>query len=480
MCVNKKKIFNRYANQWLYVNCGCCDACLQEKANLRATRIRNHAQSTGQIGVFVTLTYSNDFVPYIRKSEIEFGKDINVYRDYDVRRVNLKRTTCGFDTVLRKSANIDPIDTCSLAFHSENALKRYSLAPVSMRNLPSLRKADPDKVGIALYSDFQKFYKRLHINYERNYKRKLDTSFYACTEYGETYRRPHIHAVMFCKPEEFQQFRSCICSSWSYDDNVLDVQIARNCASYVASYVNCGSDFPRLLKEFFRPRCAYSRNFGLDSRAFTLEAILSKIKQGDLRYTCTRILDGILEPALLPIPYYVLHRYFPKCKGYSRLSPDETYRNLISDCFPLCERASELGISSAEIRQYATRLRNCYDRFRSFHLSRGSDATIFDYAIAHDAAWRAYYSTLIKQSHKDAGLFPYGNDYEFYYNIEDVYKGKIKSVLPPPPPDVDRLYSPNHFASVVRSTAALSKLYQKKKKMSKTTNLIMTQMGYEV
>lgn len=480
MCVNKKKIFNRYANQWLYVNCGCCDACLQEKANRRATRIRNHAQTTGQIAVFVTLTYSNDFVPYIKKDEIKYGKEINVYRDYDVRRVNSRRNSTGFVTELRKQVRNCPLTTSSLEFRNELAKKRYfSLSGLTHR-LPSLRNTKANRVGVALYSDFQKFYKRLLTNYERDYKEKLDSSFYACTEYGETYLRPHIHAVLFCRPNQFGQLKSCIRKSWQFDDNRLDVQIARNCASYVASYVNCGSDFPRLLKEFFRPRCAYSRNFGLDSRAFALDAVLEKITKGDLRYPCTRILDGILTPALLPIPYYVIHRYFPKCKGYSRLSPDETFRVALSLGFSLRERKHELGITESEVRQYETRLRNCYDRFRRFRLSRGESSSVYDYAGYHYAAWTAFYSTLIKQSHLNAGLIPYGEDYEFYENIADVYEDKVHPILPSPPPIDKRVYSPNYFSANIRSTYELAELYKRKKKSAKTTNLILTQMGYEV
>lgn len=480
MCINKKRIFNRYAQQWLYVNCGYCEACLQEKANRRATRIRNHAQTTGQIGVFVTLTYANDFVPYIKKDEIRYGEKINIYRDYDVRRVNKKRTASGFVTELRKQVCFSPVSTVSLEFRSQLAQKRYfSLSDFSLR-LPSLRNAEKNRVGVALYSDFQKFYKRLLTNYERDYKRKLDTSFYACTEYGETYLRPHIHAVLFCKPDEFGQLRDCIRKSWQFDDNRIDVQVARNCASYVASYVNCGCDFPRLLKEFFRPRCAYSRNFGLDSRAFALDAVLEKIKQGDLRYFCTRKLDGILTPAVLPIPYYVIHRYFPKCKGYSRLSPDEAFRVSLSLGFSLRERKHELGLTELEVRQYETRLRNCYERFRTFQLSRGKTATVYDYADYHAACWRAFYSTLIKQSHSDAGLIPYGNDYEFYENISDVYENKVHPILPTPPPLDMRVYSPNDFSRNIRSSHELSELYRRKKKMAKTTNLIMTQMGFGV
>ena len=488
MCTHQKKIFNRYAKQWLYVNCGQCPACLQEKANRRANRIRNHAQSNGLLGVFVTLTYDNKYIPYIRKDEIEFGKSINVYRDYDVRKVNCKKHSNGsFGVVLRDAPCVAPIDSVDLVFERPSQIKFMQPATFDANKLPSLHSFknhqhvfDKDKCSVALYSDFQKFYKRLRINYNRYYGKEFESSFYACTEYGETYRRAHIHALLFCKPEIFTSFADCIRSSWPYSTDHVDVQVARNCASYVASYVNCGSNFPRLLKQFFRPKCAYSRNFGLDSRAFQLDAILSKIKSGDMRYLATRTLDGRVTPCSLPIPFYVLHRWFPKCKGYSRLSPDEAFRIVLSPKDTLDRRAMEFGISPTEIRQYATRLRNCFGRFRAFHLSRGKDTTIFDYAIAHAGCWRAFYSTLIKSSYDNFDANNFGGDYYHYINISDYYDGKIRAELPPLPSPEKRLYSPNDFPTTVVSTAHLSDLYRRKLKQAKVTNYVMTQMSYDV
>lgn len=487
MCTHKKKIFNRYANQWLYVDCGVCPACLQQKANRRATRIRNHAQSTGQLGVFITLTYDNRFIPYVRKSDICLGCELPVYRDNSVRYVNAhKRSDGSFDTELRVVPGFRVLSSERLVFSSPNAARRFDPASFDSSKLPSLRfkkdgkyVVDKDKCGVALYHDFQTFYKRLHINYLRTYGKKLDTSFYACTEYGETYRRPHIHAVMFCDPKEYSQFVSCVRSSWSFDNgNRIDCQPARSVASYVASYVNCGSNFPRFFKEFFRPKCSYSRNFGLDNRMFQLDSVLAKIKQGDLRYVATRILDGQKETSLLPIPYYVLHRFFPKCKGYSRLSVDEAYRVALSPVDTLFTKQLELGLSPTEIRQYATRLRNSYERCRDFLNSRGRDYSLFQYAFDHAAAWRAFSSTLLKSSHECFDAMNYGDSWYFFDNISDVYDGKVFVDLGEPP--ALKLFDPNDFPSNIVLTDRLTSLYNKKMKQSKLTNEVMCQMGYNV
>ena len=80
MCMYQKKIYNHYIDKWLWVNCGRCKACLQQKANARAARIRMHAQRTGEIALFFGLTYDDDSVPYVMKSDCCAGAEVPVYR----------------------------------------------------------------------------------------------------------------------------------------------------------------------------------------------------------------------------------------------------------------------------------------------------------------------------------------------------------------------------------------------------------------
>ena len=61
MCTNSRFIWNPYARKKILVKCGKCDACKQEKALARSTRIRNNVTS-GTIALFITLTYTNDYL----------------------------------------------------------------------------------------------------------------------------------------------------------------------------------------------------------------------------------------------------------------------------------------------------------------------------------------------------------------------------------------------------------------------------------
>ena len=81
MCTNGRWIYNRFSKQKVWVRCGKCDSCKQENAMKRTNRIRMH-QRAGYICLFVTLTYTNDFVPYVLKSELNSSNfDVNVYRN---------------------------------------------------------------------------------------------------------------------------------------------------------------------------------------------------------------------------------------------------------------------------------------------------------------------------------------------------------------------------------------------------------------
>ena len=98
MCTNKRWVRNRYTGKYIYVNCGHCPACRQQKADHMAQKIRNNDKE-GYIALFVHLTYANSCLPYIRKSELMISPSVservhqdsvNVYRDSYNRRI---RTT---------------------------------------------------------------------------------------------------------------------------------------------------------------------------------------------------------------------------------------------------------------------------------------------------------------------------------------------------------------------------------------------------
>ena len=89
MCINQRRIVNRYTGKSMYVNCGHCPACLQQKAAHRVSRIKFN-NSDGFTTYLLTLTYARHNAPYIlRDDAYKFSKgqldSLNVYRDIKYR-----------------------------------------------------------------------------------------------------------------------------------------------------------------------------------------------------------------------------------------------------------------------------------------------------------------------------------------------------------------------------------------------------------
>ena len=127
MCTRQRYVFNRYVKKHILVNCGKCPACLQERANKRAQRIRNNV-SSGTIALFCTFTYSNNYVPYVKRSELRSpSDDVFVYRNKTIRYIFDK--TNGLRT--KVDDDIDIVDTVFIPPH----LRTDSMVSA----LPSLR-----------------------------------------------------------------------------------------------------------------------------------------------------------------------------------------------------------------------------------------------------------------------------------------------------------------------------------------------------
>ena len=83
MCTNQRVVNNPYTGRPVLTNCRVCPACLQQRANALTNRLRIHSenmQKTGYICYFVTLDYSNDYVPYLYKGDLA-NDTVPLYRD---------------------------------------------------------------------------------------------------------------------------------------------------------------------------------------------------------------------------------------------------------------------------------------------------------------------------------------------------------------------------------------------------------------
>lgn len=379
MCQNSKWITNKYLypvrkdfRSKVYVSCGHCKECLQEKANLRAARIQREFDRKDIMCLVVTLTYDNKYVPYFYKDEADmFFKEnkipaLPLRRDYSRHLVRVPHYEVHLDKRYKKSPNppkvvsrvpshysyewscdyvVSVLDTLSFDYMDSDEINSYLNAYNNFENKfhginywknGKIIKTDKNKVPILYYRDVQLFFKRFRKRLNKGRRSNpIEFRYFATGEIGETYQRPHWHILLFFRPEYRRAVEDCVYTSWPFCDlRSLDrsVEPAKDPAHYVASYVNMSADIPPFftLAKAFKPSWHYSKVFGFDNDLFSYTKVSESLDRGRLRYSRTISRNG--KPTVVDIPYpkYVLSRYFPKFRGFSLLDSTQLYQLLDS------------------------------------------------------------------------------------------------------------------------------------------------------
>ena len=337
MCTNRKEITLPNGRKQ-FVNCGHCEACQQQKANNNTFRIRSEvADVKGMVTLFVTLTYSNKYIPYIRKSDLELynGEVFPIYRDFNVRRVRCvplrphKRS---------KGKFVRDLDNVFYDFKDYHfGCLDYLVTPYSdiVPLMPALRgqRKDksffvyPDKVGVIYYKDLQDFFKRLSINYKRLYHENSSYSFFACAEYGPQTKRPHFHLSLHIPADKVDNYVEAIIKSWQFSSSYRlrkGIEIAKDVSSYLSSYVNTFTSLSPIYREkTIAPKCTHSKHYGFNRIAFSLAEIEKKINSRDFTFTYNVVTKTFSHLVSRLLPSYVISYWFPKIQGFTKLSTAE-------------------------------------------------------------------------------------------------------------------------------------------------------------
>ena len=469
MCTHQRLITNIYTHKEFYVKCGKCPACLQEKAAHRVSRIKNTKNDALEV-MMVSLTYARGTAPYIDRQEaydFAHGKIdvLNVYRDSIFRRV---RVTSDYQ-IAYKRTNIKNVLT-QIPYLSESTFE-------NCRDL----KHEHNKIGVSYYPDLQRFVARLRLNLKRIYSYEKPFKTYSCSEYGAKSKRPHFHMLIFYSKGDFETLRSAIIKSWPFSDLQMWPRAIERCfrgSSYVASYVNSGSSFPSFLKKYFKPKHSYSKGFGMGFSLFGLSSILSMYDRGTLKYGVQRDKFGIPTVVDVPVPAYVVHRYFPKFKGYSRISPtslSEVMRGVYNFDYVKTKLILDkncLYYSPEEFNKFNVMLNNAYQRFKENAPLRYKDIPFVRYADLHQKIWRLHASTVLRL-HLENPDIPLNEKYD---NL-DWIKYKRDNGLPVPHgfEDIDlSVTSPNDFISTRTNTYRFEKSFHENIKHRSVTNAVLS------
>lgn len=451
MCTNTRFVHNPHDGYKYLVSCGHCEACLQEKANRHVNRIRSEQLSGTYLGVFVTLSYENQYIPYIKSSEVEAFKNSPLENTISVYRGDFKEIVYDFsDFMVDSSLDVRYLNTDLQYLRSKCRNGRYT----------RLR----DCVGVIQLRDIQLFLKRLRINLVRdNYFSKF--SYYYASEYGTKYNRPHFHVLFFIDKGYYERFKLLVRKSWSYadmfkpfrqDDGTYrqSIEVARNPAKYVASYINCRSVIPSFLSyaKPFKPFSHFSNGFGCDYSEFSLPSLLQKIDTGRLRHSYQSVKAGVSTICTARIPKYILSRYFPKFKGYRYLSTDEVFVVALRPARFAEIAAISRRFPKEDIDKVILSLQRLKKRI--FPFLKLYSLSYFAWALAYARVWTIFASESILDSYENVKCT---NDIWYHYdNIKDYYSGDVRndfldSLLLPSHPIGD----PNDFPFRQASTARL-------------------------
>lgn len=401
-------MYNKYTHKLIYVPCGQCHECQQRHADAHLSRIYNHERDMNYFRVFITLNYCNEALPYIDiLDENNTRTTFNVYRScqlyYYASHGHSPRRICRPGRKLLGVVSVNQFDN-----------KRcYSEVLDGLLHPQKFSYCDT-AVGVIWTKDFSDFMCRFRKNLKRVYK--LDTngniSFYKMAEYGPTTLRPHFHAILYFPAswkQYYQQIKRSIIAAWPYASvrQVSEnISIAQSGQRYVSQYCVRPSEYPDFLKiRKISQRPSFSRSFGFNPLYFSSDKILHAFERRALTYTydyCDKAGHSITTT--IPIPKYIIRRYFPFVKGACEMS-DSTLHAVLSDPSSLVRLSSYYNYNDIkEAEKYSRSLVIAASRL---------GVSLIVYAFLYPRVLSMYNSTMLAYSHESV------EDYsEFYDNPE--------------------------------------------------------------
>lgn len=476
MCTQGRFVTNRYTHQQFWCKCGKCKACQQEKAAARSSRIRSEYDGKSAI-YFCTLTYDRISCPYFKEQDLRFLKDkefglLNIYRGHDIKwNVQKQKFIKTYAEKLLESVPVDFSNYDERSFYFKYLKHQYG------------------KVGVCYFRDLQNFEKRFRIRLQRSgYDFKI--KFFNVSEYGGKSLRPHFHFLLFAPSGYDEALRTAFVESWPYGRRVRDAKsfqlVKDDPAGYVSSYVNSGNCVCQFLTDYFKSKHSASKYFGHGRNAFTLASLAEKIERGCLDYSLSRTIEGVPTIVNLPLPKYVVNRFFPLFKGYSRLgcSAVSDYLqsgfngsklSVLSKTYDSRNIDKKISYTNEDIRKIGIRLYHAYQSVKSL-LEKDTDVikfSVVDYAFLYEKAWRAYKSTCYKYFVLDSNI----NDFYKYDNICLLSPSRQLDLFHKLSHDSCRfiVYN-NDKPHYVNKTSKMSFMFDKYCKQKDTTNFVLSYM----
>lgn len=248
-CLNPIKIQNPHTKEPLLVGCGKCEACRLQKSSMRSLKCKLESLSH-KYTYFVTLTYSNEYVPLMKPVTSSVPSRITGKRLMQFVPA-CERIWSDMDSdvceCLTKCIEIDESSSVceEIDYYGDAILAEVDMTLADYDIL--CKKCElGDSIPFLYKRDIQLFIKRL-----RKYLSSISNEkirYYAVGEYGPVHFRPHYHLMLWFSDEQIaEKIHEAVSSSWKFGR--IDVEKSRGqCSSYVAGYLNGSCRLPRVFK----------------------------------------------------------------------------------------------------------------------------------------------------------------------------------------------------------------------------------------
>lgn len=311
-CLHPYKFFNKYTNTTMIAPCGHCTACSVVSGNKKDLLIQAHSSSYKCVA-FVTLTFSNDNLP--------FGRLVDVgSRTYLVDNDCDDIILSDFDLIKDSDKEIlyDKF-RCVNGHNYKRGLIPYLDYSVLPLFFASLRQALLQKrKRVYDNSTNSKFH------YERNeYYSTEKINYYLVGEYGTRSFRPHFHILFFFNDPNFYTILSKLISKiWKYGSVNCKVSSGQ-ASSYVASYVASNVCIPFILKSSqIRPRALHSIHFGYK----LFESCKTQITKNVTNFSNEVCFQSNGKVKTISFTNSYINSLYPKQVGFSNLPSSLLYR----------------------------------------------------------------------------------------------------------------------------------------------------------
>lgn len=467
MCTNTREITNKYTGKRVRVECGKCPACLQKRANRRASMIANNL-GKDYVHLFVSLKYSNSCVPYIFHEDV-CDPDVTIYRD---SIINPKRSKNKRERIFKT------VEIGSFASDNDSLLYPPTGLQYLRKKINGKWTTIDNKIGVLYFRDAQLFIKRVRKNLFEKYDYTDYFQYFLTGEYGETFARPHFH-VLFSIPRKsfkYSQWRKILIESWPFNDyhSPRDIEIAKNPSRYLAKYVNSSCVVsPFLNQKTLRSRTLHSIYYGFHNDAFSFTTFVQRLRERNLTYDYIRMsTDAATELVNVPYPGYVSRRYFPKIKGYSRLN-DAEICNVYYAPLLLKQYAHRLDYSNEDLKVNMSKIRGA-QQYAELH---GMDAWTYARLVPqlNNFLKSESYRSMFKEVHT-----PYDN-LNLYDNIAQYYSLAVQdltlnSIIASKPPSYKIYTNPNEMPYRVSETQRLEDDFNACVKQSKYNDYVYSHL----